>query len=351
MKRIISLVLILITIGNCQGNCHLASKKKPYVILSIDGGGIRGVIPAQILCLFEEEYGVRISEIVDCFAGTSTGGIIALGLAVPDEENPTQAKYSASWIKDLYVTKGETIFQNDLWHWLETLGGLLGPQYETEALSKLLEEMLGDIKLSELVKDTFITSYSVSTNHPFLFEHFGSYTLHDADLVDIALSTSAAPTYFPSYMLKGENLIDGGVFANDPAGWAYCELFKRDELNDKEVYILSLGTGEFPETPEGETSLNLISSAEEVITALFDATNEQVVELVSLLEKEHKIHFMRWQPTLISSEQVEMDNVSKENIESLQTIGTEFFQKHHLNPQFSPFREIFSLRAQQSKFN
>lgn len=327
---------------------HLFAKE-PYVILSIDGGGIRGVIPARILSHFEEEYGVSISELVDCFAGSSTGGMITLGLTLPNPINPHKARYSAKWIEGIYATKGDLIFQNSWWHWFCALGGMIGPEYESDAFGKLLQEIVGQTKLDQLIKDVLITSFDVTTHQPFLFEHFNSYTLHDAPLIDIALSTTAAPTYFPSHLLNEHNLVDGGILANCPAGWAYLELLNKEVLNSKDVYIFSLGSGELIETADMDTHPNLITSVKEVINSLFDATEDGMEELLNLAMKNNKIHFIRWQPILATVDQSKLDNISKENIASLQDLASAYFQTHFLEPQFDPFRKIFSIRAQESK--
>ncbi|MCE7886666.1 MAG: patatin [Alphaproteobacteria bacterium PRO2] len=212
-------------------------------ILCIDGGGIKGVMPAAYLAYIEDKLKIRIADHFDLIAGTSTGGIIALGLGL---------HIPAAEILDLYKSKGPAIFSQDVpvgfqtgnWIRLNTKGLFFG-KYNSTRLHAELENIFGTKKLGHSHARLVIPAYSDSPPGPHLFK-----TAHHARLrndylqsaVDVALATSAAPTYFPKHQLAtGEELVDGGVWANNPIGVAALEAACMLGWDMHNVHILSLG--------------------------------------------------------------------------------------------------------------
>ncbi len=207
-----------------------------YKILSFDGGGIRGIVTLTILQRLEQHCPGFIKS-ADLYAGTSTGGIIALGLA---------AGKSVTDMLNLYVMNGQKIFDDS---WLKDvvhLGDIIGAQYSQDNLQAILQGIFGNMTLGQLGKKVLIPSFDLDYTDP---EHpdqhswspkfFHNFEGSDSDgselVVDVALSTSAAPTYFPSH--KG--YIDGGVLANNPTMAAVAEtqdaratILNRPGLND-----------------------------------------------------------------------------------------------------------------------
>jgi patatin-like phospholipase/acyl hydrolase len=240
---------------------------RKHVILSIDGGGVRGVIPARILQEIEQRIKLPIYEVVDTISGNSTGGIIALGLVTPDETG-TKAKYRAEDLVTLYRERSRDIFSKSLWHRVKTGFGTWGTKYEREALDKILDEKFGFNTLSNTLKNTLIFSYSLDFREGHLWSSAIAKTQPKKDfyLKDIAAATSAAPTYFAParisntqgnycYKLineaKQEVIVptcieaDGGIFANNPAIMTVAFLLEQDPTLDRENLILiSLGTGQ-----------------------------------------------------------------------------------------------------------
>lgn len=215
----------------------------PRRILSIDGGGIKGVMAAAYLADVEETLNVRICEHFDLIVGTSTGGIIslALGLGIPAQE-----------ILDLYEEKGPQIFSQDVpaglsllnsgWHGVKSL---VWNKYSPATLRKELIDLFGERKLGESKTRLVIPAYGDEPPGPHIFK-----TAHDPKfkrdykqtIVDVALATSAAPSYFPKHILSGgEELIDGGVWANNPIGVAALEATAVLNWDPKLIQILSLG--------------------------------------------------------------------------------------------------------------
>jgi uncharacterized protein len=248
-------------------------------ILSIDGGGIRGIIPALVLAEIERVTEHPACELFDLIAGTSTGGIIALGVTVPGkEEAPSGDKHprwSAHELADLYAIAGPKIFHRSLVRTVETVDGLLVEKYAAAGLESTLERYMGNAMLSQALTDVLIPSYDIQKHEPFFFKSFqprpraaGSLRkgdiraaislpqpMLDYPMKAVARATSAAPTYFepedvvspvPGESASDYVLVDGGTFANNPAMCAYAEAARNHP--GAEVLIVSLGTGRLTES-------------------------------------------------------------------------------------------------------
>lgn len=215
-----------------------------FRILSIDGGGIRGVIPAVILQHLEKKAGKPISKMFDLLAGTSTGGILAAGLTVPDKHG--RPKFSASDLLRLYVERGPDIFNKRL-----VVLGLFEKNYSHKPLEEILKECLGNQTLKSCLKPVLITSYEIEKHRPYFFKTSKAKKkeIHNHYLRDVARATSAAPMYFDAAVVKSRTakpyhrvLIDGAVFAGNPAICAYAEAIKQGVPVD-DILLVSIGTG------------------------------------------------------------------------------------------------------------
>ncbi len=227
-----------------------------FRVLSIDGGGIRGLITARVIARLEQLISAEAGEerrLADCFhmfAGTSTGGLLALGLTAPDPANPSRPRLSGADLVKLYQEEGPRIFGDSL-HKLISLGGWIAPKHSDAGLERALRERFGETKLSEALRELVVTSYDMSEPGPHFFKRWRARETTDRDLsmVEVGLSTSAAPTYFPSRGLGGRAFVDGGLFAANPSVAAIVEALKRrDEeprdLNPADLLLVSLGTGQ-----------------------------------------------------------------------------------------------------------
>src|SRR5687768_18078831 len=128
-------------------------------VLCIDGGGIRGLIPALVLDEIERRTGRRIADMVDLLAGTSTGGLLACGLARPGAGG--RPRYTAAELADLYVQEGPKIFDRSLVKTITSVGGLADERYDDAALEDTLARYLGDTRLSGALRDLLITAYDI----------------------------------------------------------------------------------------------------------------------------------------------------------------------------------------------
>ncbi len=306
-------------------------------VLSIDGGGIRGIIPATILDRIEKLTREPISQLFDLIAGTSTGGILALGLSKPASSG--QPEYSAEQMACLYREQGPVIFSRSLWHRVTSLDNLCDEKYPSTGIDTVLGQCFGETRLREALTDILVTSYEIEKNFPFFFKSSAARRMpdHDFPMRDIARATSAAPTYFEPLKLTVENtneyytLIDGGVYANNPAACAYVEARTTHPEADR-ITMVSIGTGDHSTRIAYEQARNwgLAQWARPILNVVFDGASSTVdYQLRQLLPAPPAgpPDYYRFQPSLRSS-QISFDNVSAANLDSLQSLANEYIEHH-----------------------
>jgi uncharacterized protein len=260
-------------------------------VLSLDGGGIRGLIPARIVEALERRTGVPACRMFDMIAGTSTGGIIALGLTRPSASGP-KPMYSATELVDLYRTQGAKIFHRSLGHLLWSVDGLAGPKYSSDGIEPVLKDYFGTTRIREALTSVLVTSYDTAAASPYFFKSYrassasGSGTQDDDYLMwQVARATSAAPTYFPPFRLKSldpsaadKSLLDGGVFANNPAMCALADAYKLFRDFDMPALVVSVGTGndDLRLVYNDVKGRGLLSWALPILKVVFDGVSDSV---------------------------------------------------------------------------
>jgi uncharacterized protein len=326
---------------------------KKIRILSVDGGGIRGIIPGTILTSLEQilreksgNSSLKIGDYFDLIAGTSTGGILTCLYLMPDESG--RAKYSAQDAVDLYVKNGHTIFSRTLLQKITAGDGILHEKYSYHMLYDLLTSYFGDTPLSKLVKPCLITSYALTERKAVFFTSVdaAAYDISNFLVRDVARATSAAPTYFEpahisSFDGKSWALVDGGVFANNPALCAYVEAGKIDfskVLNDpgkpvgpsaKDIIIVSLGTGSVMKQYHYKDFKNAgeIKWLEPILDILMSGNSEtvsyQLKQMYQELDGENQSNYYRLEPGLLEACS-EMDDTTPDNIQNLRQAGLAF---------------------------
>jgi len=209
-------------------------------ILTIDGGGIKGVFPASFLANIEKQIKGPVSNYFDLVVGTSTGGILALGLGLG---------FSGNELLQFYKNYGERIFAGNKSPFKKLFAFFYSKFNQTE-LRNALEETFGDKKLGDSKTRLVIPSLNLTTGEVYIHKtaHHERFTVdYKNRAVDVALSTSAAPTYFPAHLLpSGSPLIDGGVWANNPIGIAVAEAIGILKWPADSLEILSLGCTSSP---------------------------------------------------------------------------------------------------------
>jgi len=208
-------------------------------ILTIDGGGIRGVFQASFLATIEDTIQDKISNYFDLMVGTSTGGIIILGLGIG---------FTAKEILNFYLKSGPSIFcGNRMLRFLRHIGL---SKYSSGALKKALEEQFGNRRLGEATKRIVIPTLNLETGEIYIYKtahHERLQRDYKEKIVDIALATAAAPTYFPTHRsASGTPLIDGGIWANNPVGLAVVEAIGVLKWPKESLKVLSIGCTSVP---------------------------------------------------------------------------------------------------------
>ena len=171
-------------------------------VLSIDGGGIRGVIPALVLAEIERLSGRPAAALFDLIAGTSTGGIIALGVTVPDPSASEHPRWSAQELARLYEEEGPKIFHHSLLRTVETADGLLVEKYAASGLEAALERYMGEARLPEALTDVLVTSYDIQRHEPFFFKSFSPRPHATPDPSADRGESPAAPAQPADYPMK-----------------------------------------------------------------------------------------------------------------------------------------------------
>jgi predicted acylesterase/phospholipase RssA len=222
-----------------------------YRVLALDGGGIRGLIPATVLVEIETTMGRPIADLFDLVAGTSTGGILALGLTKPDPAGRQRPQYTASDLCDLYLQDGQKIFPHSLIRELETAHGIIDAKYAAAPIEAILKDRFGDTMLSDALTELVIPSYDLTGPGPYFFkrEYAKSETEDwDVHMRDVARATSAAPTFFDPPVFEAADgsgkhaLVDGGTFANNPTLSGYVDALRLGQDRAR-ILVVSIGTG------------------------------------------------------------------------------------------------------------
>lgn len=311
--------------GKGERPIRQADDAEVRTILSIDGGGIRGLIPAVVLAEIERRTQCRIADLFHLIAGTSTGGILAVGLTVPDADG--RPKFKAQDMVDLYANNGDKIFQKQWWR--QKLSWLYGASYSPQALENLLQQYAGDAMLSEAVTGVLVTTWELRTRTAWFFRRAQARVEADTNhpMRVIARATSAAPTYFPPLHLTGPTggdayvLVDGGVFANNPGMAAWVDAHEGARPGQK-VFMVSLGTGSTDDPIEYQTAVGWgkILCAQPIIGVVLDGASDTVEhELARLLSA---TDYHRFQLDIPNANR-QMDDASKGNIEALKGLAQE----------------------------
>lgn len=328
-------------------------------ILSIDGGGIRGIIPAMVLAEIERQTGRPACDLFDLIAGTSTGGIIALGVTVPGEQQSggeARPRWSAEQLVDVYANDGPRIFHRSLLRTIETVDGLVEEKYAATGLEAVVKSYVGETMLSQALTKVLITSYDIRAHEPFFFKSFqpsprpamslpgaapGPASASsvgeppsDYPMRVVARATSAAPTYFePEDVIAGPAgtspadyvLVDGGTFANNPAMCAYAEA--RRNYPGADVLIVSLGTGRLTESISFDQAKHwgLIQWARPLLGVMMDGSSAAIDYQLDELLGHDEDHF-RFQ-ALLEGASDSLDDASAKNIADLRKVADKLIEE------------------------
>jgi uncharacterized protein len=310
----------------------------PFKVLSIDGGGIRGIIPALVLNEIERRTGRPTSALFDLIAGTSTGGIIALGLTKPSANGGPQ--YSAEQIAELYSGRGRKIFSSSILHQLSSAWGLLDEKYPATQVENVFDEYFGEARLKDALTNVLVTAFEIERRTPWFFRSSkaSSEDEYDFPMKKVARATSAAPTYFEPLRLEGEGddkgkhwaLVDGGVYANNPAMCALVDartLYRADD-----VLVLSLGTGEPTEGLPWKDAKDwgLVGWARPLLDIVFEGVSDtvgfQVEQMCPPVDGQRRAYRLQVQLPHLKTAIDDIDDATETTIEALQGVAEQLIR-------------------------
>lgn len=304
-----------------------------FKILSLDGGGIKGLYAAKLLAQIEEKTGKLVGEYFDMICGTSTGGLLALGIT---NHIPCQT------IAEFYMRHGPLIFPRGNWFQrklriVSQIG--LGTKYDNLKLKESLKELLGELKTMQDANHLIcIPSFNITKGRPSVFKKpFGLYHRDGRyTMMDVALATSAAPTYLPAFKIEGDQFIDGGIYNNNPSMIGYTEAmdhfvgmdkpFVSKEILYESVSMLSIGLPGQPigEKPKINSTRSFLRWRDKLVgTAMSGSdyiTQYQVKKLIEIGNG----NYYRLDPPQLSPNQLKhitMDNTAETAIHTLNTYG------------------------------
>ncbi|RCV31514.1 hypothetical protein SETIT_6G184100v2 [Setaria italica] len=335
-------------------------KVKLVTVLSIDGGGVRGIIPAVVLAFLEEKLqeldgpDARIADYFDVIAGTSTGGLLTTMLAAPGKNG--RPLFNAKDLAQFYIDHSPKIFPQKNWILSKIFGTLRmvrGPKYDGKYLHALLGQYLGDMKLDKALTNVIIPTFDIAFLQPTIFSSFElkHRPSKNALLSDIAISTSAAPTFFPAHYFetkdeKGNtrafNLVDGGVAANNPTLCAMSQVTKDIVLGNDDFFpvkpvdygkfmVVSIGCGSNRNRKYSAKAAAkwgifnwLIKDGTAPIIDMFNSASGDMVDIhlcVLFRALRSSRNYLRIQYDQLTGSAGSIDDCSKENMDKLVKIG------------------------------
>jgi len=280
-------------------------------IISIDGGGIRGLIPARILMRLEEELGSPLNTYFDLAAGTSTGGIIAAAIS---------AGKSMREIVDLYTQEGPYIFKKS-WH-----RGLINPKFPNKQIDDPLNDYFSSMKLADLSIDFLTTAWNITDGRPRFFSKDEGYIL----VKDALRATTAAPTYFEPAQIDGKEYADGGLFANSPSMCAYAEAKSLYKVEASDLFVLSLGTSGEAKGFDNARKWHKFKWIKPLIDSLLGSdagvTHYQLMQIYKSVGESD--NYIRINGRLPKNVNPQMDDASPNNIKALLDFADLLYEKN-----------------------
>ncbi|KAL7253615.1 hypothetical protein ACSBR1_008032 [Camellia fascicularis] len=336
-------------------------------VLSIDGGGIRGIIPSIILNFLEAQLqkldgeDARIADYFDVIAGTSTGGLVTAMLTAPNEKN--RPLFAAKDIKAFYLDHCPKIFpqkRSSFANATKVIRALSGPMYDGKYLRRLVKEKLGNTRLNQTLTNVVVPTFDIKRLQPTIFSTYEvkKNPSLNALLSDICIATSAAPTYLPPHGFETKdssgkarqfNLVDGGVVANNPTLVAIGEVTKEinrersnffpiKSTNHGKFLVLSLGTGSAKKDEKYNAKEAakwgvlgwLTNSASTPLVDVFTEASGDIMDLhiSTIFQALHfENNYLRIQDDTLSGQVSSVDIATKENLEDLVKVGERLLKK------------------------
>ncbi|KAL3636493.1 hypothetical protein CASFOL_018792 [Castilleja foliolosa] len=349
-------------------------------VLSIDGGGVRGIIPATFLAFLESKLqeldgpNSRIADYFDIVAGTSTGGLLATMITAPDKDN--RPMYAAKEIVDFYLEHCPSLFPGCNRHnILKTIKNLFGPKYNGTYLRSLLRGLLRDLTIKDALTNLVIPAFDIKHLQPVIFttKDAKEKPYKNAKLSDICIGTSAAPTFLPAHYFETEDekgnvttydLIDGGVAAVNPTLIAIShistgilagdsEYVPMEPLDGSKLLVLSLGTGKAKQdekySAEAAGRWGLLGWVYKrgntpLLDVFGDANSDMVdIHVSTFFQSLHtKRNYLRLQDDTLYGEESSLDLATLQNLRALVEVAKQRLKEpmSRVNLETGQFEEV-----------
>lgn len=349
-KRSLKLRHGKLSISDHAGAARISSLKEKTrqanKILSIDGGGIKGIVPATILVYLEEQIqkisgraDLRIADCFDWIAGSSTGGILACFYLLPDPERPGRPKLSAKEALERYLEQGQGAFQRTYRQQLRNKLGIASEEYSHRMLERQLKRTIGkEVRLSELVRPCIIPTFNALEEKPLFFNSQACGPFKQLKAWQVAKATSSAPGFFRATSVKdadGESYVlqDGSLWTTDPSLCAYWEARKaicqaNAAGQGRQTFLLSLGTGKMSrrylvkelrkQKERGQVAFNKMMAKQSC------SAQQKLREIFSRYEPNG--NYYRLDPALTDATSA-MDNVNSENLQALHELSLAYVEE------------------------
>ncbi|AIT63029.1 patatin-like phospholipase family protein [Coxiella burnetii] len=304
-------------------------------ILSLNGGGIRGILTAHVLQYLEKVTGKPISKLFDFVTCTSTGCLIAAQLLTPDANgNP---RFTAAEVLKNYDRQARAIFRNPLSHKIISLGGFLGPEYSNRGKEQILKRHLGSILFAQLLLPTVVTAYSLKERAPRLFKSYSEEARHYY-LWAVLNAATSAPIFFPAMVLRSirdkypeDIIIDGGIYAPNPSLTGLAQAFVRYPKSD--YLLVSIGTGHhIPSVSSKQaTHWGILGWWRSLLLMLFNAQSIDANRVLSNIDESdvlgRRLDYYYFSVAIATDSEF-IDNISSENIKRLNAYGEKLVEEN-----------------------
>ncbi|MCH9664383.1 MAG: AMP-binding protein [Gammaproteobacteria bacterium] len=315
-----------------------------YNILSLDGGGIRGVMTTRIVSWVEEQLqqasgskDTRLIDFFDFFIGTSTGGLMTCCYLMPDDDG-TRPRYSAKDVEDLYRNLGDKVFSLNLWQKVSRGHGITSAKYPAKDIEQILNDNFGDLQLNQLLRPCIISAYDMRRNKRLLFrQHRATKSPVDNFYVrDICRATTSAPTYFPPCLIKSLSgdeylCVDGGVIGGNPVLSGYSELRRVDSrARASGMNLLSLSTGNYVEKYDEKDVMGWgkLEWYRPLVNLMVNNNILNADFQMKMIFRENPNNYMRVDPVLDAKELSRIDLASQENMQNLQQVADNYIKMY-----------------------
>lgn len=308
------------------------------VVLVLQGGGVRGTIAAELLAQIEKITGC-IPKVFDLIAGTSVGGLIAIGLTMPKSATDPTPLYHASDMTSFFVDHAKEIFHKSFFHNIYSCWGMCHSKYSRQGLSKVYSRLLAPFsdaskgqepRIGDATTGLLVNAYDILGQEDFSVGHnpWGRSLTDSQTLYDVGLATSAAPTYFPTYPVRDydavRNCADGGLSMNNLSWLAYN---KAKDFYGKQqpIMLLSVGTGLCPSPNITSTDQGDLQWAPVIPDILMNRRDRDCHARMMEMAARGELKYLELQPPLLQS-QYPLDNTKKSNIQQLKAVADCYFQ-------------------------